>query len=159
MTEIRRRDLNPDTEAELTAMMEEAFLCVNRSCKLLILLVDHFHFMRELTRVAAIEPRLTLDPNIYHVLFRILISVQKHASANNETQSQSFRREPEQQQAYLIPATLISESVSAGKTLVRGSVNLARWLTTTGAVPGATARTVNCAQLAGSSSPIENASW
>ena len=24
MTEIRRRDLNPDTEAELTAMMEEA---------------------------------------------------------------------------------------------------------------------------------------
>ena len=23
-------------------------LCVNRSCKLLILLVDHFHFMREL---------------------------------------------------------------------------------------------------------------
>jgi len=26
-----------------------SILCVNRSCKLLILLVDNFHFMRELT--------------------------------------------------------------------------------------------------------------
>jgi hypothetical protein len=56
-------------------------------------------------------------------------------SVDSETQSQSFRREPgPPQQAYLIPAELIAEVVAGGRALVRGSVNLARWLTTTGAV-------------------------
>ena len=56
-------------------------------------------------------------------------------SADSETQSQSFRREPEPpQQAYPIPAALIAEVVAGARALVRASVNLARWLTTTSAV-------------------------
>jgi hypothetical protein len=65
-------------------------------------------------------------------------------SVDSETQSQSFRRKQEQpQQAYLIPAALISHLITGSKALTRGFVNLARWLAVTGAAVWMLSRSQN----------------
>jgi hypothetical protein len=65
-------------------------------------------------------------------------------SVDSETQSQSFRRKQEQpQQAYLIPAALISHFIAGSNALTRGFVNLVRWLTVTGAAVWMLSRSQN----------------